>query len=109
MLSVLLRGIIDFFVILRGFYYFTYILRVFFEFGYRLFLFVTKGNKDVVICDMVNEESFLVLSSNLVFFYNLIGFEDFWKEFYDVFIKEGMYGFGVVLILKKSICRLCGK
>lgn len=109
MLSALLRGITDFSVISRGLYYFTHIPRAFPEFGHRLFSFATKGNKDAVTCDMVNEESFLALSSNLVSLYNLTGSEDLWKELHDASIKEGMYGLGVILISKKSTCRLCGK
>ena len=109
MLSSLLRGITDFSVISRGLYYFTHIPRAFPEFGCRLFSFATKGNKDAVTRDIVNEESFLALTSNLVSLYNLTGHEDLWKELHDASIKEGMYGLGVVLMSGKSTCRLCSK
>jgi len=76
MLSSLFRGITDFSVIFRGLYYFMHIPRALPEFGYRLFAFATKSNKDAATCDMVNAESFLVLSSNLISLYNWTGNED---------------------------------
>ena len=96
-------------MIYRGLYYFTHIPRAFPEFGNRLFAFATKGNKDAVKCDMVNAESFLALSSNLVSLYNLTGNEDLWKEVHDASLTEGMFGFGVVLLSEKGSCRLCSK
>ena len=71
--------------------------------------YVYHGNCGAVTCDIVNEESFLTLSSNLVSLYNLTGHEDLWKELHDASIKEGMYGLGDVLMSGKSTCRLCSK
>ena len=109
MLSSLLQGITDFSVIFGGLYYFTHIPRSFPEFRNRLLLFATKGNKDAATCDMVNAESFLLLLSNLLSLYNLTGYEDLWEELHDASLKEGMFGLGVVLVSKKSTCRLCSK
>lgn len=53
-------------------------------------------------------EQLIVMIGNFLLFYIAKNEETLWAELYGLFLKDGKYGFGVVLIFDKESCRLCG-
>lgn len=78
-----------------------------FEFVNCLYKFVINGNEDWLERDMISEQLIVVIG-NCLLFYSVKNEEMLWVELYGLFLKDGKYGFGVVLIFEKELCCLCG-
>ena len=60
--------------------------------------------------ELANPHSFAAFTSNLGHLYEdaLKSEHTLWQELHETSIEEGKQGLGVVLVSKKTMCRLCG-
>ena len=59
-------------------------------------------------CVHVDAETSVALGSNVQSLYNINGADTLWRELHGSYVQQGQLALAMVLLLDKSVLRVCG-